>query len=58
MVSEDVSRASEIIGLTPPDQPDPRWHIRVRQLTKSFGTNLVLDDINLDLERDFDFCAR
>ncbi|HEY5925754.1 MAG TPA: ABC transporter ATP-binding protein [Kofleriaceae bacterium] len=46
-----MSRASEIIGLTPPDQPDPRWHIRVRQLTKSFGTNLVLDKVDLDLER-------
>ncbi len=46
-----LARASEIIGLTPPDQPDPRWHIRVRQLTKSFGTNLVLDKVDLDLER-------
>jgi phospholipid/cholesterol/gamma-HCH transport system ATP-binding protein len=43
--------ASEIIGLTPPDQPDPRWHIRVRQLSKSFGANLVLDQVDLDLER-------
>ena len=50
-MSEALSRASEIIGLTPPDQPDPRWHIRVRQLTKSFGTNLVLDKVDLDLER-------
>jgi phospholipid/cholesterol/gamma-HCH transport system ATP-binding protein len=52
-VSDQVAlqRASEIIGLTPPDQPDPRWHIRVRQLTKSFGTNLVLDKVDLDLER-------
>ena len=47
----DPSLASEIIGLTPPDQPDPRWHIRVRQLTKSFATNLVLDKVDLDLER-------
>jgi phospholipid/cholesterol/gamma-HCH transport system ATP-binding protein len=29
----------------------PRWHIRVRDLVKSFGTNLVLDNVNLDLER-------
>src|SRR5574342_1373374 len=50
MVS-DVALASEIIGLTPPDQADPRWHIRVRQLTKSFATNLVLDKVDLDLER-------
>lgn len=52
-MSDEVAlqRASEIIGLTPPDQPDPRWHIRVRQLTKSFGTNLVLDKVDLDLER-------
>ena len=47
----DVARASEIIGLTPPEQPDPRWHIRVRQLTKTFGTNLVLDKLDLDVER-------
>ena len=46
-----VARASEIIGLSPPEQPDPRWHIRVRQLTKTFGTNLVLDRLDLDVER-------
>jgi phospholipid/cholesterol/gamma-HCH transport system ATP-binding protein len=43
--------AGEIIGSSPPDQKDPRWHIRVRQLTKSFGPNLVLDKVDLDLER-------
>ena len=43
--------ASEIIGISPPDQRDERWHIRVRQLTKSFGPNLVLDKVDLDLER-------
>src|SRR5512139_1865879 len=47
----DVARASEIIGLTPPDKADPRWHIRVRELRKSFGTNLVLDHLDIDLER-------
>jgi phospholipid/cholesterol/gamma-HCH transport system ATP-binding protein len=47
----DVNLASEIIGVSPADKPDPRWHIRVRQLTKSFGTNLVLDKLDLDLER-------
>ena len=47
----DVALASEIIGLSPADKPDPRWHIRVRQLTKSFGANLVLDKVDLDLER-------
>ena len=41
----------EIIGDSPPDKPDPRWHIRVRQLTKTFGPNLVLDKLDLDLER-------
>lgn len=41
----------EIIGDTPPDQKDPRWHIRVRDLKKSFGKNLVLDGVSLDLER-------
>jgi phospholipid/cholesterol/gamma-HCH transport system ATP-binding protein len=47
----DVNRASEIIGLSPPDKPDPRWHIRVRKLEKSFGPNLVLNNVDLDLER-------
>lgn len=43
--------ASEIIGQSPPEQPDPRWHIRVRKLTKTFGPNLVLDNLDLDIER-------
>lgn len=43
--------SGEIIGDSPPDQKDPRWHIRVRSLTKSFGGNLVLDHVDLDLER-------
>jgi phospholipid/cholesterol/gamma-HCH transport system ATP-binding protein len=47
----DPALASEIIGLSPPDKADPRWHIRVRALTKSFGPNLVLDKVDLDLER-------
>ena len=47
----DPARASEIIGLSPPDQPDPRWQVRVRALSKSFGTNLVLDNLDLDIER-------
>src|SRR5690242_171843 len=42
---------SEIIGSSPPDKMDPRWHIRVRQLKKSFGPNLILDKVDLDLER-------
>ena len=50
-MAEDPQRASEIIGLTPPDQPDPRWQVRVRGLCKSFGTNLVLKDLDLDIER-------
>jgi phospholipid/cholesterol/gamma-HCH transport system ATP-binding protein len=33
------------------DQADPRWHIRVRKLNKSFGDNHVLHDIDLDVER-------
>jgi phospholipid/cholesterol/gamma-HCH transport system ATP-binding protein len=41
----------EIIGDSPADQKDPRWHIRVRALTKQFGTNKVLDRVDLDLER-------
>jgi phospholipid/cholesterol/gamma-HCH transport system ATP-binding protein len=31
--------------------PDPRWHLRVRGLTKRFGENLVLDDLDFDVER-------
>lgn len=45
------AQANEIIGDSPPDQMDPRWHIRVRKLKKSFGANLVLDGVDLDLER-------
>jgi len=30
---------------------DPRWHIRIRGLKKAFGANLVLDGVDLDLER-------
>ncbi len=30
---------------------DPRWHIRVRGLCKRFGSNHVLDHVDLDLER-------
>jgi len=41
----------EIIGDSPADQKDPRWHIRVRSLVKKFGPNLVLDHVDLDLER-------
>jgi phospholipid/cholesterol/gamma-HCH transport system ATP-binding protein len=33
------------------DQPHERWHIRIRNLSKSFGDNRVLEDISLDLER-------
>jgi phospholipid/cholesterol/gamma-HCH transport system ATP-binding protein len=32
-------------------QPDPRWHIRVRALTKHFGDNFVLDALDYDAER-------
>ena len=42
---------SEIIGSSPPEVRDERWHIRVRKLKKSFGPNLVLDGVDLDLER-------
>lgn len=41
----------EITGSSPPDQPDPRWQVRVRGLTKSFGANVVLRDLDLDIER-------
>jgi phospholipid/cholesterol/gamma-HCH transport system ATP-binding protein len=36
---------------TPLDQKDPRWHVRVRDLRKAFGANLVLDGVDLDIER-------
>jgi phospholipid/cholesterol/gamma-HCH transport system ATP-binding protein len=32
-------------------KPDPLWHIRIRDLWKSFGAQQVLRGINLDLER-------
>jgi phospholipid/cholesterol/gamma-HCH transport system ATP-binding protein len=32
-------------------QAHPRWHLRVRGLTKSFGAHRVLDGIHLDVER-------
>jgi phospholipid/cholesterol/gamma-HCH transport system ATP-binding protein len=47
----ETERAAEIIGLSPPDQPDPRWQVRVRKLTKRFGNNLVLENLDLDIER-------
>jgi phospholipid/cholesterol/gamma-HCH transport system ATP-binding protein len=50
-MEDALARATEIIGLTPPDQPDPRWHIRVRGLYKAFGTNSVLENLDLDVER-------
>ncbi len=36
---------------TPLDQRDERWQIRVRGLTKQFGDNVVLRDVDLDVER-------
>lgn len=50
-VTDNARRASEIIGSTPADKQDPRWQVRVRGLTKSFGPNLVLDNLDLDIER-------
>ncbi len=50
-MTDDPVLASEIVGGTPPDKPDPRWQVRVRGLTKSFGPNLVLDKLDLDIER-------
>jgi len=43
--------ANEVIGESAPEQPDPRWQVRVRGLTKKFGANLVLDNLDLDIER-------
>jgi phospholipid/cholesterol/gamma-HCH transport system ATP-binding protein len=34
-----------------PPKPDPRWHIQVRDLHKSFAGHHVLRGVNLDLER-------
>jgi phospholipid/cholesterol/gamma-HCH transport system ATP-binding protein len=48
-LSEDV-----VEGATPAEelrQPHPRWHLRVRGLTKRFGDNLVLDRLDFDVER-------
>jgi phospholipid/cholesterol/gamma-HCH transport system ATP-binding protein len=33
------------------DQPHPRWHIRVHGLSKRFGANQVLDNVEVDIER-------
>jgi phospholipid/cholesterol/gamma-HCH transport system ATP-binding protein len=33
------------------DQAHPRWHLRVRYLSKRFGQHQVLDNINVDIER-------
>ena len=35
----------------PLDRPDPRWHVRVRGLRKAFGDNVVLEHLDLDIER-------
>jgi phospholipid/cholesterol/gamma-HCH transport system ATP-binding protein len=32
-------------------RPDPRWHVRVRDIWKSFGNQQVLRGLDLDLER-------
>jgi phospholipid/cholesterol/gamma-HCH transport system ATP-binding protein len=32
-------------------RPDPRWHIRVRNLHKRFGPQVVLRGVDLDIER-------
>ncbi|HTM20576.1 MAG TPA: ABC transporter ATP-binding protein [Kofleriaceae bacterium] len=37
--------------ISPGEKRDERWHIKVRSLTKSFGDNMVLRDIDLDFER-------
>ncbi|ACY14434.1 ABC transporter ATP-binding protein [Haliangium ochraceum] len=36
---------------TPLEQAHPTWQIRVRDLRKRFGTNQVLDGVDVDLER-------
>jgi phospholipid/cholesterol/gamma-HCH transport system ATP-binding protein len=47
----DPARAAAIVEPDRVDVPHPRWHIRIRHLVKRFGTNLVLDHLDLDLER-------
>jgi phospholipid/cholesterol/gamma-HCH transport system ATP-binding protein len=49
-VAEPV-QVGEIVGSSQPDKVDPRWQVRVRGLSKSFGSNLVLDNLDLDIER-------
>lgn len=49
--AREIDRGSEIIGTSPPEQQDPRWHIRVRKLVKSFDGNTVLRELDLDVER-------
>ena len=51
-MSERVrERASDAPADEDLKQPHPRWHLRVRGLTKQFGDNLVLDHVDLDIER-------
>jgi phospholipid/cholesterol/gamma-HCH transport system ATP-binding protein len=48
MSEPEPATVEEDVPLT---QPHPRWHLRVRALTKHFGKNLVLDHLDLDIER-------
>jgi phospholipid/cholesterol/gamma-HCH transport system ATP-binding protein len=47
----DPSLATAVVDPGRPDAADPRWHIKIRSIVKTFGTNRVLDGVNLDLER-------
>ncbi|MBP6630842.1 MAG: ABC transporter ATP-binding protein [Kofleriaceae bacterium] len=50
MASTTLQRVAQAAEVVTPG-PHARWHIRVRGLVKQFGTNLVLDGVDLDLER-------
>ncbi len=51
MTNTQALRAVDVATPDRVDVADPRWHIRVRGITKAFGDNVVLDGIDLDLER-------
>jgi len=44
-------RSRMLRTISPGEKRDERWHIKVRSLTKSFGDNTVLRDVDLDVER-------
>jgi len=51
VIDEERQRSRILRTISPGEKRDERWHIKVRGLTKSFGDNTVLRDVDLDVER-------